>query len=321
VARLARPVRANNTKEEIVMRVLVAGATGVIGQSLVPLLTAVGHEVVALARKEVPGTRTVVADALDPDAVHRAVHVAAPDVVVNMLTAIPAAINPRTMTKDMAVTNRLRVEGTRNLLAAAPGARHIAQSIGYLYDPDGGTGPANEDAPVWRHVPKQWATSLAALTDLERQVTGAGGLALRFGHLYGPGSAFAPDGSMTEQIRAGKLPIVGKRAATWSFTHADDAASAVVAALDVAATGTLNIVDDTPVRVPDWLPEYARLVGGPKPRHVPEFLAKLAVGGWGVAYMTRLRGADNARARLTLDWRPRYGSWRDGYAGATPTQA
>lgn len=296
------------------MRVLVAGATGVIGNSLVPLLTAVGHEVIGLAHTEVPGTRTVVADALDADAVHQAVRAAAPDVVVNLLTAIPAALNPRTIARDMALTNRLRVEGTRNLLAAAPDARHIAQSIAYLYDPDGGPGPANEDAPLWRNVPKQWATSLAALTDLERQVRDADGLVLRFGHLYGPGSAFAPDGSVTEQVRAGKMPVVGNRSATWSFTHADDAATAVVAALDVPATGALNIVDDTPVRTSDWLPEYARLVGGPKPRHVPEFLAKLAVGGWGVAYMTRLRGADNARARLTLDWRPRYTSWRDGYA-------
>lgn len=295
------------------MRVLVAGATGVIGKSLVPLLTAVGHEVIALARKEVPGTRTVVADALDADAVQRAVHAAAPDAVVTMLTAIPATLNPRTMARDMARTNRLRVEGTRNLLAAAPDARHIAQSIAYLYDPDGGPGPANEDAPLWRDVPKQWATSLAALTDLERQVGDADGLVLRFGHLYGPGSAFAPDGSVTGQVRAGKMPIVGKRSATWSFTHADDAATAVAAALDVPATGALNVVDDTPVLVSDWLPEYARLVDGPEPKHVPEFLAALAAGGWGVAYLTRLRGADNARARLTLDWRPRYTSWRDGF--------
>jgi len=289
------------------MRILVAGATGVLGNSLIPLLTAVGHEVIGLSRSA-PGGRGT--DALDAAAVAKAVRAAKPDAIVNLLTAIPPRINARTMTKDFALTNRLRIEGTRNLIAAAPGTRILSQSIAYMYDP--APGLANEDAPLWRAVPRQWATSFAALVELERQTTAAGGLALRFGQLYGPGSMFAPPGSIAQDVRAGKMPIVGKQSATWSFTHSDDAASAIVAALDRDVTGALNIVDDTPVPVSGFLPEYARRLGGPKPKHVPEFLAKLAAGDWGVAYMCRLRGADNARARLTLNWRPRYASWLDG---------
>jgi nucleoside-diphosphate-sugar epimerase len=304
------------------MRVLVAGATGVIGRQLLPLLTAAGHDVVGLARSayrvggpQQAGVRMVLADALDPDEVERAVGKEAPEAVVNMITAIPADLNPRRLARDFALTNRLRTEGTRNLLDAAgrAGARRIiTQGLAYGYDPDEGL--ANEDAPFWVSPPKQFAPNLAALVELERLTAQAGGLVLRFGHLYGPGSIYAADGVTIRQLQDGKLPIVGDGGATFSFTHAHDAASAVVAALDKDVTGALNVVDDDPTPVREWLPALARMVGAPAPRHVPAALARVAAGGWGVAFMTRLRGADNARARLRLDWRPRFGSWREGFA-------
>jgi nucleoside-diphosphate-sugar epimerase len=96
-----------------------------------------------------------------------------------------------------------------------------------------------------------------------------------------------------------------------SFTHAHDAATAIIAALDKDVTGALNVVDDTPVLMRDWLPVYARRLGAPAPRRVPALLARLAVGPFGVAYMTRLRGADNSRARMRLDWRPRHAAMLD----------
>jgi nucleoside-diphosphate-sugar epimerase len=262
------------------------------------------------------GARVIVADALDRSAVARAVCDAAPDAVVDMLTAIPAEINPKRLARDFALTNRLRTEGTRNLLDAARKAgvrRVITQGLAYAYDPSG-DGAANEDVPFWSSPPKQFAPVLDALRQLEQLTTQAGGLVLRFGHLYGPGTIYAADGSFVRQVRAGKVPIVGKGTATFSFTHAYDAASAVVAALDKEITGALNVVDDEPARTREWLPELARILAAPQPKHVSTALARLAVGGWGVAFMTQLRGADNARARLSLDWRPRYTSWRQGFA-------
>ncbi|MFD9790006.1 NAD-dependent epimerase/dehydratase family protein [Streptomyces sp. NPDC059070] len=304
------------------MRVLVAGATGVIGRALVPLLTSVGHEVTGLSRSADraaalarAGATSVVADALDPGALDRAVREAAPDAVVHLLTAIPAELNPRTMPRQFALTDRLRTEGTRNLIAAARAAgasRIIAQSVAFAYDPDG-EGLANEDTPLWHNPPKQFRHALAAVRELEARTGDAGGLVLRFGHLYGPGSAFDTDGQFVRQIEAGRMPLVGGGPATFSFTHAQDAASAVAAALDKDVTGVLNIVDGDPARVSVWLPELARLLGAPAPKRLPTFLARLAVGGWGTAYLTRLRGADNARARLSLDWRPRHTSWRTGF--------
>jgi nucleoside-diphosphate-sugar epimerase len=289
------------------VRVLVAGASGVVGSRLVPLLTAVGHEVVGLSR-------AAGVDALDREAVKRAVAAAEPDAVVNMLTAIPAELNPRRLAKDFALTNRLRTEGTRNLIEAAPGVRFISQGLAYGYQP--GEGPANEDALLWLdRTPKQFAPVLAALQELERLTVEADGLVLRLGHLYGPGSIYAPGGSFGRQVQAGKVPLVGGGHAVFSFTHADDVGTATAASLDRAGVkGVLNVVDDSPAQLSEWLPAYAKLLGAPAPKTAPAALARLAVGGWGVAFMNELRGADNARARLELNWRPRYTSWADGFA-------
>lgn len=305
------------------MRVLVAGGSGAIGRALVPLLRSVGHDVTVLARSgrragelERLGAAVATADALDREAVLRAVGEARPEMIVNMLTAIPAELNPRRLARDFAQTNLLRTVGTAHLVEAGrrAGVRQvISQGLAYAYEP-GGAGPANEDAPLWSRPPRQFAPVLAALTELERRTEDAGGLVLRFGHLYGPGSAFAADGSFVRQVAGGKVPLVGGGGAVFSFTHAHDAATAVVAALDKDASGPLNVVDDDPAPVREWLPVLAGVLGARPPKAAPAALARPAVGGWGVAYMTRLRGADNARAKLTLDWRPRYASWRAGFA-------
>ena len=289
------------------MKVLVAGATGVIGASLVPRLAAAGHEVVELSRAS--GT-----DLLDRRGVHQAVQAAKPDAVVHMATAIPAEINPKRMALQFEQTNRLRREGTRNLLDAAQEAgalRIITQGLAYAYEP--GPGLADEDAPLWLRPPAQFAPVVAALKDLERRTRDAKGLVLRFGQLYGPGSFFSPNGSYTRQVREGKFPIAGKGGSVLSFTRADDAASAVVAALDSDVPGVLNIVDDTPVTIGEWLPAFASMLGAPPPKHVPAALVRLAAGGWGAAFMTELRGASNARAKTALSWRPRFPSWIEGF--------
>jgi nucleoside-diphosphate-sugar epimerase len=302
------------------MRILLAGATGVIGRQAVPVLAAAGHQVIGLARTpgRRPGAEVVVADALDPAAVAAAVRAAAPEVIVHMLTAVPDPVNPRHLARDMALTNRLRTQGTANLLAAAGGARMIAQGLAYAYDP-AGSPVKDEDAPLWRHPPGQYTSVVDALRDLEHQVTTSGGLVLRFGHLYGPGSSFAPDGGFTRQLLGGQVPLVGDGGAMFSFTHAYDAATAILAAIEHPAGGVLNIVDDQPVPVREWLPAMAAMRGAPAPRRIPRWLARLVAGGYAVAYMTRLAGAANTRARQQLDWKPTYSSWQDGLAATPPT--
>jgi nucleoside-diphosphate-sugar epimerase len=266
------------------MRIVLAGPTGVIGRELVPMLSGAGHEVVGLSRSQ--GT-----DVLDPDAVISLFDTTRPDAIIHMATAIPASINPRRMVRDYQLTNRLRREGTRNLLEAAQQVgtpRFISQSLAYAYHPAGGL--AEETAPLWQQPPKQFASVLDALVDLEQRTIDAGGLVLRFGHLHGPGTISAPDGSFTAQIKAGRVPIVGSGQSVFSFTHTSDAAAAIVAALDTGTTGVLNIVDDDPSETREWLPEFARRLDAPVPKHLPTAIAKLAVGGWGAAFMTQLRG-------------------------------
>jgi nucleoside-diphosphate-sugar epimerase len=299
------------------MKVLVAGATGVIGRPLLPLLESAGHEVIGLARARRRGTTAPIlaVDALDREATTAALRDIAPDAVVNMLTAIPATLRPRRMTAEFALTNRLRTEGTQNLLdaACAVGVRRIvSQGLAYAYDP--GDGLADEDVPLMRRPPAQFASSVAALRELETATTEAGGTVLRMGHLYAPGTMFAADGSITADIRAGKLPLVGHGASVFSFVHVDDVATAVLAALGRDVPGVLNIVDDDPSAVSEWLPIVADVLEAPPPRRLPVFLARLAAGGWGATYLTALRGADNTRARTTLDWQPTYRSWRTGLA-------
>jgi nucleoside-diphosphate-sugar epimerase len=297
------------------MRILLAGVTGVIGREAVPVLTAAGHEVIGLARTSIqlPDAEVVSVDALDRAAVTHAVESAHPEVIVHMLTAVPDPVDPKHLARDMALTNQLRTHATANLLAAG-GARVIARGVAYAYDPAGAP-VKDEDAPLWRDPPAQFAPAMAALVEQERRVTSAGGLVLRLGHLYGPGSSFAPQGGFGGQLRAGRIPLVGDGASLFSFIHVHDVATAILAAVEhPTAAGVVNIVDDQPTLIHDWLPEMAAMVGGPVPRHVPAWLARLVVGGWGVAYMTGLAGASNLLARHELDWKPTYSSWRDGLA-------
>ena len=121
------------------MRVFVAGATGAIGSPLVSALMRRGHEVVGTTRSaeraravEAAGATPVVLDALDRDAVMRAVATAAPDVIIHELTSIPTHFSPRRFDQAFAQTNRLRTEATDHLIAAGAAAgvrRFIIQSF------------------------------------------------------------------------------------------------------------------------------------------------------------------------------------------------
>ncbi len=297
------------------MRVLIAGATGVLGRQLVPALRAAGHDVVALSRSgaTVPtdGVEPVAVNAMDAHALRRVVRIARPDAVVNLLTAIPREIDPRHMVRDFARTNLLRTVATDHLLAAADEAgvgRVVSEGLAYAYAPSD-AGPTTEDAVLWVDAPRQFRPNVDALLALEHRTAASHGVVLRFGHVYGPGTTYATDGSFVRQVRARRVPLVGGGTSVFSFVHVIDAAAAIVAAVESEVTGAVNVVDDDPAPMSEWLPYLAGLVGAPAPRSVPTFAARLAAGRWGAAYLTRLRGADNARARRDL------GGRRGGRAG------
>jgi nucleoside-diphosphate-sugar epimerase len=303
------------------MRVFVAGGTGAIGRRLVPQLVAAGHAVVATTRTPTKvrelralGAEGVVLDGLDAVAVGEAVARAEPDVIVHQLTSLAGMSDLKHFDRGFARTNELRTAGTDALLAGAAAAgvgRFVAQSFAGWPSAPGGSGLTTEDEPLDPHPLPAMAQTHAAIRHVEEAVLAAPleGIALRYGGFYGPGATE----TMVELVRARKLPLVGNGAGVWSFIHLDDAASATVAAVERGAPGVYNVVDDDPAPVAEWLPYLAEAVGAPPPRHVPTWLGRIAAGEVGVAMMTRIRGASNAKAKRELGWQPAYASWRAGF--------
>jgi 2-alkyl-3-oxoalkanoate reductase len=307
-------------------KVFVAGANGAVGKPLVAQLIAHGYDVAAMTRSpqhsdtlRALAAEPVVADALDRAALIEAVTRAEPEVVIHELTALTNAKDYKHFDDEFAMTNRLRTEGTDNLLAAAKAAgarRFIIQSYGNWNYARSGATAKTEDDPLDPTPPANQTKSIEAIRYLERAVLGADGIegvVLRYGSLYGPGTVFAADGYIAASVRKWMLPIIGNGAGIWSFIHVDDAASATVAAIQPGARGIYNIADDEPAPVSVWLPDYARALGAKPPLHIPVWLGRLMVGDVGVSMMTQIRGASNAKAKRELGWTPGYASWREGF--------
>jgi nucleoside-diphosphate-sugar epimerase len=310
------------------LRIFVAGATGALGRRLVPMLIQAGHEVTAMTRSQskvdslrAAGAVPVVCDVFDAAALREAVVAASPEVLVHELTDLPPNIDPRKADEQTAGNDRIRTEGTRNLVAAALAAgtrRIVAQSIAFAYAPIGEP-IKGEDDPLWDDAPWPFSRSVKALHELDTAVTqteGLEGLVLRYGFFYGPGTGYARDGYWADQVRKRRFPVVGSGAGIFSYIQVDDAAAATVAAIERGRPGIYNVVDDDPAPVSEWLPIYAEAVGAKKPRRVPAFIARFAAGKYAVSLATELRGASNEKAKRELGWAPRYPSWRTGFREA-----
>jgi 2-alkyl-3-oxoalkanoate reductase len=295
------------------MRVFVAGGSGTIGVPLVRALVAAGHHVTASTRspgKEAmlrsTGATPVVVDALDADALRRAVVAVSPTLVIHQLTALPKTGPKRA--RELAPTNRLRDEGTRHLLAAAIAAgatRIIGGSFALVAA--GGT-VATDDADI--------QAASAAVRSMESQILDAAlsgtieGLVLRYGLFYGPGNPATVE--MITLVRRRRLPMVRGDRGQLPYIHLDDAVAATVAALEHGSSGsTYDIVDDSPVSVSEMVRAMAEQTGAPRPYTVPAWLPRLVV-----PYLARLIGlrvsVSNAKARRELGWRPIYPSYREG---------
>ena len=303
------------------MRVFVAGGSGVLGRRLVSQLVARGHQVTAtttsaskltvLARL---GAEGVVLDGLDAVAVGEAVAKAAPEVVVHQMTALSMAHagkpNLRHPDRFFAGTLRLRTEGTDHLLAAAVAdevPHVVAQS--YAQSFAGGQLLTEQDRADLGSDPMMRRMAEGVL-HVEDTVVQAGGAALRYGALYGPG---ATDDQL-ELVRKRQFPLVGGGTGYTSWVHVDDAANATVLAIEQRARGVFNIVDDEPAPVSEWLPYLAECAGAKAPRRIPAWLARLLAGRFAVELMTQGRGFANTKAKRELGWQLRYPSWRQGFA-------
>jgi nucleoside-diphosphate-sugar epimerase len=313
------------------MHVFLAGATGAIGRPLTRLLTSNGHTVVGTTRSAAKadalralGAEPVVLDGLDRDAVIAAVAAAEPDAIVHEMTAIESLADLRHPDRAFAATNRLRTEGTDNLLAAARAAgveRVLVQSfVGWPFAREGGP-VKDEDAPLDPHPPKRLRTMHDAIRQLERATTEAGGIVLRYGGFYGPGTSVAPGGEQWEMARTRKAPTVGDGNGVWSWVQVEDAAAATVAALERGRAGEIfHVCDDDPAPTREWVPVLCAAAGGKPPRHVPRWVGRL-VGEHVVVMTCEIRGGSNAKAKRELGWTLRWPSWRQGFPALAQTDA
>ncbi len=307
----------------MIMRVFVAGGTGVLGRRLVPQLLARGHQVTATATDPGKlgllaqlGADGVVMDGLNAMSVGEAVAAARPDVIVHQMTAISVAHAGKPDLKHFdrwfGITNRLRSEGTDHLLAAAEaiGAAHfVAQGYANWNGIRQGGWVKIEEDPLDPMTGTAAYPGMEALRHVEDVVGKAGGAVLRYGGFYGPGAT----DDQVELVRKRQFPLVGGGTGYSSWVHLDDAASATVLAVEQKATGVFNIVDDEPAPASEWLPYLASCAGAKRPVRVPVWLARLLAGEVAVVMMTEGRGFSNAKAKRELGWKLRFPSWRQGF--------
>ncbi len=307
------------------MKVLIAGATGALGIPLVRALKAYGHEVIGITRTpgkssrlEGLGAQPIVADVMDREGLLRAVNGRQADAVVHVLTALPK--NGPMRHRDMYQTDALRDVGTTHLLAAARevGAHKIvveSMHVGYGFGDWGETVLTEEQpfAPPGRS--QELERHLAGFRSMEQQIfeaTRAGwieGISLRYGAFYGPEST-AP---LINLLRRRSLPLPAGGQMFMSWIYIEDAATAIVAALERGRAGQgYNIVDDEPVRWRDFMTELAHAVGVPAPWSIPRWVLRLAAP-YGEFFIgeTSLR-ASNALARSELSWVPHVPTYREG---------
>jgi 2-alkyl-3-oxoalkanoate reductase len=305
------------------VRVMLVGASGAIGTRLVPELTGRGHEVVGTFRSPCKaglvgelGAQPVALDLLDKEAVRHVVLQVRPEAIIDEATALAGGGFSRSLDKQFAGTNRLRTEGTDNLLAAARDAgvrRLVAQSfVPYRYVRNGGP-VKTEDDPLDPNPPKTARQTFAAMAHLDQAFLQAGGVVLRYGGFYG-----APD-AVTRAIKKRQYPMLGPGTGLMSFIHLQDAAAATALAVEAAGPALYNIVDDEPAPMSDWLPALASAVGGKQPLRVPAWVASMIMGGDMVKMSLNSRGASNARAKAELGWTLRYPTWRQGFPASYPT--
>jgi len=307
------------------MRVLVVGASGVLGTRLVAQLVQRGHDVIGTynsaghgERIAQLGAKAVQLNVLATSHVLDEVSRIMPDAIVHQATALAEAKFGRSLDKTFAPTNPLRTAGTDALVAAARAAgvpRLVAQSFApYRYERTGASVKTEAD-PLDPRVPASARATFAAMGHLEDTVLAAGGTVLRYGGFYGLIDPLT-ESAMLKPVRKRQYPIIGDGGGMMSFIHLEDAANATALAVEQGATGIFNIVDDEPAAMRDWVPYLAQIIGAKPPLHIPAWAAGLIMGREAAEMIGKSRGASNALARKELGWVPQYGSWRDGFAVA-----
>jgi nucleoside-diphosphate-sugar epimerase len=291
-----------------------------------PLLIKAGHHVAGITRSaekaallSAADVEPVVCDVLDRAKIVDTVAKAKPEAIIHQLTDLPHDFDLKQLKEAYHKNNRIRSEGTKNLLDAARLAgvrRFLVQSMASWYRPNKGA-LCTEHDQLYLNAPEPVGKGVRTLKYMETIVLESEleAIVLRYGAFYGPGTWFTRNGGAAHQVLERKLPIIGAGSGVYSWIHIEDAAEATAAALDRAQPGVYNVVDDEPAAVREWLPVYASAVGAKPPRKVPFIVARFVGGGF-VKWESTIPGASNARVKKMLDWKPRYETWRRGFIEA-----
>ena len=295
------------------MRVFVAGATGVVGRRLIPLLVDAGAIVTAVARNDAKagqlrkqGATPKKVDLFDPAAVEAAV--AGNDAVINVATKIPSGARvliPGAFSENI----RIRTEASQNLASAAIATRarvFIQESFAPAY-PDRGDEWIDESVPI---EPSSYVRSVFNAESAAEEFTksGGAGIVLRFSMFYGPDSSHILD--MVKAVRRGFAPMPGGGEAYMSSLWTDDAASAVFSALRLPA-GIYNVTDDVPMPRRDAFDILARELGVKRPRMLPRWAGRMM--GSVADAVGRSQRISNAKFRQAANWIPKVPSVREGW--------
>jgi nucleoside-diphosphate-sugar epimerase len=302
------------------MQVFVAGGTGVLGRRLVSRLADRGHDVVGLSRDE-PGDDAVESrggvpvrgEVTDPDVRS---HVGDADCVVHAATAVPVGKADRS---DWEHDARVRREGARHLASAAAerDARYVGQSVAWVARPPGG-GAFDEDAELNPDLSTRGSADAERLAREHHPDP----VILRGGWYYGPDAGHTRQ--FGEQLLAGRMPVLGagllgRRDATLSYCHTEDAARGFVAAVEGDATGTFHVVDDEPSPFAAFVRRFAVELDASTPRRLPGWLLRPVVGKYAVRMLTTDMATTNHRFREQFDWEPAHPSFREGLASVVET--
>lgn len=301
------------------MRVFVAGATGVVGRRLVPLLVQAGHDVSAIGRSPAKretlarqGANAVDVSLFDGEALRRAL--LGHEAVINMATHIPSSTTRMMLPWGWRENDHIRREGATTIAEAARAAgaaRFIQESFAPIYE-DGGDRWLDEQWPL-RPVRYNRSVLQAEEAATRFGISGGAGIVLRFSSFYGADSPLLHE--MVGMIRKGWSPLPGDPSSFISSISHDDAASAVVAALS-APGGVYNVTDNEPVTRHEWVDTLADALALPHPKPMPRWLTRL--GGAAMELLGRSQRMSNAKLRHATGWAPRWSSVRDAWPSIAP---
>ena len=304
------------------MRILIAGSSGVLGRATIRQLCARGHEVIALVRSEEKarvvralGAEPLAGDLFDVAFLKEAVRRA--EVVMHLATSIPRRARPRA--SDWEMNDRLRREGTRNLVEAARGAQlraYIQQSVAFLYGDRHGEW-LGEDEPLPR-TPRY----LQSAVDAERTVLaaydefGLPGIILRGAQFYGPDAWHTR--ALINAVKRRMLPIIGNGDQYWHYIYIDDMAGACVRAAENPAPGEVFFVaDDWPFHARDFIHFLAAQLHAPAPFTMSALTARILLGNAATVSTASVRYRTDKLKKM-IGWTPRYPTYREGFADILP---